>query len=237
MKKIERWFKSAWRKILNWFASPPVNRLDNENLAVSQRNDVERYERIKAHQKEIDELKKFRKNFDDTVLNYLVNGQYDEASEYIDEIRAQLTAEDEPVPDEHLLVNETVKYYVNKAKSLGARMEVELKAERIGIAGSDLYSLLTDILRNALEAQENVPKDKRYITLRMERQEPYFIITCENSKSGVIIEANGGFKSTKNGLGRGLGILSMKRIVERYGGYVTVKYDSKHFIITAKLKD
>jgi sensor histidine kinase regulating citrate/malate metabolism len=236
MNKIVHWFELIWWRIADWYAAAPRSKPEKEKFAVWQRFEAERYESFMAQQKEIIEQTKFLKNINATIMKFIANGQYAELSAYMDEVSARLDS-DEAADYEPTIVTETVKFYANKAEAIGTRVEADLNAGWNDISDRDLHSLLTDVLRNALEAQDDVKISNRYITLKLERQKPYFIITCENSKTGAIIEVNGRFRSTKSGLGRGLGILSIEHIAERYSGSVTIKHDSTHFIITVMLRD
>jgi len=100
--------------------------------------------------------------------------------------------------------------------------------------------LFNNILDNALEACDAMPPNqKRFIRFAISRQEPYFVISCTNSRMGELIRQpeEGGLQTTKQEEGHGYGLLIIEKIAEAYDGLVDTGYDEGTFRIKVALID
>jgi sensor histidine kinase regulating citrate/malate metabolism len=117
-------------------------------------------------------------------------------------------------------------------------VDLKLQAAPAHISGHDLYSLMSNIVNNAVEACAAVPTAaERYIRLIISAQEPYFNIYCENSKYGETVSVNGQIPTTKTEAGHGYGLRTMERIVEAHDGLMEVTHDGRTFTLKVMLKD
>jgi sensor histidine kinase regulating citrate/malate metabolism len=87
----------------------------------------------------------------------------------------------------------------------------------------DMYSLFTNMLDNALEYEETIPEESRFISLTVKAFNDFVHIHSENSylgdKRGKQDELN---TSKKDRIYHGFGIKSMKSIVSKYNGQFDV---------------
>ncbi len=87
----------------------------------------------------------------------------------------------------------------------------------------DMYSLFTNMLDNALEYEETIPEESRFISLTIKAFHEFVHIHSENSylgdKRGKQQELN---TSKKDNINHGFGIKSMKNIVSKYNGQFDV---------------
>ncbi len=87
----------------------------------------------------------------------------------------------------------------------------------------DMYSLFTNMLDNALEYEETIPEESRFISLTVKAFNDFVHIHSENSylgdKRGKQDELN---TSKKDRINHGFGIKSMKSIVSKYNGQFDV---------------
>lgn len=89
----------------------------------------------------------------------------------------------------------------------------------------DLVSLLGNVLDNAMEACEHVQRRKE-IYLEVKKARSYLLLTVKNTISKPVLNNNPELKSTKEDkINHGFGIKNVKKIVEKYNGFVT--YDEK----------
>jgi sensor histidine kinase regulating citrate/malate metabolism len=144
----------------------------------------------------------------------------------------------EAVYGDEFKINNLVSDLLQKAGEYGITANVNLKAAPVRIANADLYSLLSNMLENAMEACAVMPKGReRFIHLTIIRREPYISICCKNSKSGEIVSEDGVIQTSKSENGHGYGLLTVGRIVDTYDGIMDVDYDENTFTITVALKD
>ncbi|MFT4106286.1 MAG: GHKL domain-containing protein [Lacrimispora sp.] len=207
-------------------------------LTLQNRLAKDSYEQIKSHIKEVGGLKHEIGNHLAALHTYLTDGRHDEAVQYLERCLGQAETVSQAVYHEHFLVNAVIGNLIRKARPLGIPVELSLNAVPQHIADPDLYSLLSNLTDNALEACEAIPdEENRFIRLAMVRREPYLSITCVNSRAGEIQSENGEFQTTKGGDGHGYGLWTIRRIADAYDGLVDIDYDESTFTITAALKD
>lgn len=214
-------------------------RKDSEVLILQNRLAKESYERIRTHLDQVGSLKhEINKHFAAMQL-YLRDNRYAEAKDYLAKYAAKTQVITETVYHEHFLVNAIVGNLLQAADKERIKVELSLNADFAHISDPDMYSLLNNILDNALEACIALPQESgRFIRLTMGKREPYFHITCVNSKSGNIVYEHGMIKTTKSiGEGHGYGLRTISGIVNLYDGILDIAHDETTFTITAALKD
>jgi Signal transduction histidine kinase regulating citrate/malate metabolism len=103
-----------------------------------------------------------------------------------------------------------------------------LLPDNINIESTDLCSIISNLLDNAIEACVKLEHD-RYINIEMLIFKNQFNIKITNSTNGEYKLENGKFKTTKLGDLHGIGISHVKSIVEAYGGIYDIKSKPKCF--------
>lgn len=224
---IQQFFSAHYRGLREGAVLTLQNRLARES-----------YEQVKAHLHEVGGLKHEMKNHLAALQTYLADGRSEEAKQYLEQIAGRSAQITGAVYHDHYLINALVGSLLQRAGTLGITVEHSLKAGPLHIADHDLYSLLSNLMDNALEACQRVPQGReRFIRLAMLRQEPYLSITCVNSRAGGIRSENGKIQSTKGGAGHGYGLWTVEKIADSYDGLVDTDYDESTFTVTVALKD
>ncbi|SHN75973.1 sensor histidine kinase [Desulfitobacterium chlororespirans] len=224
--------------IQQFFSAYYKGRRESAVLTLQNRLAKESYEQMKSHLREVSGLKHEIKNHLAALQTYLTDGRHEEAKRYLERCSGQVEAVLEAIYHAHFLINAVVGNLLRRAQGLGVKVELDLKAGPLHIADHDLYSLLSNMLDNALEACEAMPGGReRFIRLRMIRQEPYLSITCVNSRADGILRENGNIQTTKRGEGHGYGLWTVEKIADTYDGLVDTDYDESTFTITVALKD
>lgn len=225
--------------IQQFFSQYYLRQREADLLQLQNRLAKESWEQVKAHLLQVGSLKHELVKHYSAVQAFLQDGRNEQAERYLAECIGEAVMVTEVVHHENFLINAVVGKLAQKAAMLHVKLELNLKPCRIGIADPDLYSLLNNILENALEACEAVPEEAgRFIRLTITRQEPYLTINCVNSKEGAVIHIDDDLKTTKpNANEHGYGLWTVNRIVGRYDGIMDVDYDETTFTITLALKD
>lgn len=210
-----------------------IARAEKQHLVLQNRLAKESYESIKTHLHQVGVLKHEIGKHLAAIQTYLNDGRHDEAVKYLDQIGAHAGLVSEAVYHSNFLINAVVGNLVYKGEERGIKVELHLRAEPCGISDPDLYSLLNNILDNAMEACAAVPPShKRYISLGLFRQDPYFVITCTNSRTGEIT-----LQTTKQGEGHGYGLRIIERIADTYDGLIDTDFGKDTFTIKVAIKD
>lgn len=224
--------------IQQFFSRYYLQRQHGKLLSLQNRLAKESYDNIKTHLQAMGSLKHEIRNHLAVMQTYLQDGLYEEARDYLAQYTGQTGAVTNTIFHDNFLINAVIGNLYQRAQESGVMVELNLKATPGRIADPDLYSILTNILENALEACEDLQSDrKRFINLAISRRDPYFIIVCENSKEGEIISINGKIQTKKTAKGHGYGLWTIKQIVDAYGGMMETEYDEDTFTVTVALKD
>ncbi|WP_081905978.1 sensor histidine kinase [Kineothrix alysoides] len=210
----------------------------NELLALQNRQARESYKRLTAHLKEVGGLKHEMRHHFTALQSYLDAGRNAEAERYLKQYAGQSSAVTDAVHHDNFIISAVASGLLRDGENRGVEVELDLKANPFHIAEPDLYSLLTNIAENALEACTSLPEgQRRFIALTISRREPYLAITCQNSRAGEIIPSGDGFLSGKREDGHGYGLWVIQRIAETYDGLINTQYDETTFTLTVVLKD
>lgn len=95
----------------------------------------------------------------------------------------------------------------------------------------DIYALFSNLLSNAIEAVEKLPKDmERFIILKVSQSGNMVTIHEENPCAGEIAFENGLPQTTNDPEWHGFGMRSMERVAEKYGGTLTVMQKESLFL-------
>lgn len=90
---------------------------------------------------------------------------------------------------------------------------------------NEICSVISNILKNAMEAAEQVKKEERFIWLEMRDCPGGYVINCMNPYVKKVEYKDGSYETTKSDKknhGRGLRII--KKTVEKYGGIMKVVF-------------
>ncbi|MCR4674015.1 MAG: GHKL domain-containing protein [Lachnospiraceae bacterium] len=94
----------------------------------------------------------------------------------------------------------------------------------------DIYTLFANLMDNAIEASEKVAAEDRSISLIVKQQGSFISIHQENYFKEPPQEENGIYKTLKaNKDYHGFGIKSMRNIIEKYNGTLSISVDEKRF--------
>lgn len=152
----------------------------------------------------------------------LVNGDYDEARKSIEEELGKVS--ESPCPEcgdlvlDHLI---SCKAAVAREKQIPVDINIGVSITRKPDSVK-MAVAMGNLLDNAIEACEKVPKEKRYIRINMCQKDSRIFIEIENPFSGEIkIDKTGSLVTTKtNSALHGYGIRAVEKALENFGDFV-----------------
>jgi len=101
--------------------------------------------------------------------------------------------------------------------------------EELKIPSFDVTIILGNLLDNALNAVKNL-EEGRYINIMMKYTRGRLIVKMENSFNGTITKEKGRIiTSHMDKKNKGLGLESVKTVLEKYNGTIEFKYNDKEF--------
>lgn len=213
------------------------NMLFVQQLDLSERQMLER-------ELSVQQFKRLRHDMNSHLFSikvYIQNKQNEEAIAYINNIvETDGLSTKDICKTGHLMIDALINYRCTIAEEKGIRCSVFHQIpSTISFKNSDLCVVLGNALDNAIEATEKLEMDKRYINLRMLYNKGCFLIEIQNSFDGNIkTNGNGDFITTKQDkINHGIGMLSIKKIVNAYGGEMDVNVTQDKFDMTIMLYD
>lgn len=181
----------------------------------------------------IDEVRRVKHDMKNNMiyLQNLLKADPEEAEKYLEKFIGKTTKKtDEFSKSGNFSIDSMLNYKNMIAKSKGLSLILE---EQIPInlpyENSDLCVILGNLLDNAIEAAEN--SENKEIDVRIVYAKNKLKITVKNYYTGKIKKDTGGnFISTKSDTkNHGIGLQSVTRIVDAYGGVMEVRTDHSVF--------
>ncbi len=145
-------------------------------------------------------------------------GKPGQAQEYIKGVQADIEAITPRRFCENQLVNLLCSSYTDKAQRQGAVLTVEARLpDALTISDTELCSLLSNGLENALRAVKELPPERRTVSLYCGVQRNKLLIEITNP-CGEAVTMKDGLPVSDRGAGHGYGCLSIQTIARRNGG-------------------
>ncbi|MDE6852840.1 MAG: GHKL domain-containing protein [Lachnospiraceae bacterium] len=112
-------------------------------------------------------------------------------------------------------------------------------SEKIFLNDTDLCIILSNLLRNATEAQENLPaSDTRNIHISLYANEQYILIQIENASKPYDSHKLTNLPTTKtNAANHGFGLSNVQKVVHKYDGKLDLLYENGIFTASAYLRN
>ena len=134
------------------------------------------------------------------------------------------------------VVNAILMHYYTVARAEG--IEVTVKAnvrESLDIPDTDLCIIFGNLVENAVEACAACEKNPRMIQIKADVEGRQLVLDIRNTYQKAVIFRDKQYYSTKHE-GEGMGIASVKRIVEKNKGVMEIHYDKNDFTVQVMLK-
>lgn len=206
--------------------------------------DAQYQEMIKKHIEEnrnmYNALKEMRHDMQHQLnyVHYLVEEKrYDEIANFFGNVDKQLYHYNSIIITGNEVMDVVLSQKDAVAKTRGIHIRMDIQNVKLQyIQDTDLCSMLSNLLDNAMEAVEFC--DNKEISLKIVRNKNWLIIIEENEYQNIKEDKNGKLMSTKNNKEmHGFGLNSMQRIVEKYHGSLQYQYENNKFNIKLVLLD
>ena len=175
----------------------------------------------------IDNDKRIRRFKHDFYAHFIVmkelckNAQYEELNKYMGVMEQASGFNDTPRYTNNTAVDAIIYDRIQQAK----KNEIEIKIEgsvtsECPVNNYDLCTIISNLLRNAIEACMLVDVSERTIQMEIYPYENKFYLCVKNKVHEFVEITNDTVNTTKsNKLDHGFGIQNVKQVVERYEGY------------------
>ncbi|MDE5825187.1 MAG: ATP-binding protein [Lachnospiraceae bacterium] len=166
------------------------------------------------------------------MLNNDQNGLLDYLKNYMDTVPAGSPL----LYCKNSAVNALIVYYADLAQKHEIIFDANTDYPTASLlSDADAVVLLGNLLENAMDACTHQMLHDKFIHLRIKAFQEMLIITLDNSYSGQIHKEGAEFISSKNGQ-KGIGTVSVKKIVSKYNGILKFNYDDNQFHASVMLR-
>ncbi|MFT4146802.1 MAG: GHKL domain-containing protein [Mobilitalea sp.] len=200
--------------------------------------DKEVYRFSKQNYEEMSSLRHEIKNHKAYMLSLLQNRDYVKLEEYFQESVVETSDLFQFIDCGNVVINNIINYEITKAKAYGVTIETKIAVpEELPFRETDICSLLSNLLDNAIEACTRQNKRDKIIQFKIWQDNHYLFIKVENPIDDIISKKERlSLKTTKlNSSTHGYGTKVIHMIVERYKGYVKYKIHEEHFVADVML--
>lgn len=164
------------------------------------------------------------------IRNYIHNKEYEKAEKYLEDLESENTMvmceKRTGIPAVDILIACKIK------EAMKHHIQVDVEAELLNatITEQELIAILGNGLDNAIEACKKMKTAPKWIRLHICNIKEMTMIKIENSYEQQPVQEKGHFISTKEEAQlHGLGVKSMRAIVEKYAGKMRMDYEDGVF--------
>ena len=163
---------------------------------------------------------------------YLAANKPENAHAYIRRIRSDLEAVTPMRFCENELVNLLCASFSGKAAQCGAVLKVQVSLPKtLSLSDTELCSILSNGLENALHAVSQLPQEQRKISLYCSIRQKKLLIEVTNPYAGTVVMEDGIPKSMQSG--HGYGCRSIQTIAQRHQGICA--FDAENGVFTLRI--
>lgn len=171
-----------------------------------------------------------------SIDSFVENKDMEGLRNYLRELTPEYLSEEDLSFCLNPIVNAILLHYFALAKSRGITMSVKTNVqENLSIPDTDLCIIFGNLVENAVEAcmaQENEPGT---IEVKADVEGRQLVLLVQNTYQRAVIFRNELYYSTKHE-GAGMGIASVKKIVEKNKGMMKIDYDENFFTVQVMLR-
>lgn len=203
-----------------------ISNLNFKNEALKQQLD---YQSITTNN-----LRKIRHDINNNLANIsqlLRDNHIDESLEYINAITETLETTKSVINSGNSYIDAIINYEIAicKKNEISSQFKID-SIPQLNISPTDLSSIISNILTNAIEANLNLETYDRYISLKIFCYKNYLSIIAENPYRNTLIKDGLTLKTIKIDTDyHGYGLNLIKSSVEKYNGVFKYTYENNIF--------
>ena len=208
---------------------------DLKLMGLNERNSLRQIEMFKSHYDELARKEYDFKHHMKFIRECLVNQKNDEALHYIEAVMgesARYQQLDYQINSGNIIVDMVLRDRLEAMMEKHIQTAVKVNLNNCCLEDTDLCTMLGNLLDNAYEAAVQCEEEKRWMHLDISSMKGMSMLTIENSCIAEPIVENGTMRSSKKeAVYHGFGMKNVKRIVDKYNGYMSYTYHDRVFTL------
>lgn len=198
-----------------------------QNLLILEQNKYydRQLEMIKSSLQTTSAIRHDLKNHMFSIRSLIESGDTKQALNYVSKIVDDTGAKRDYSKTGNTVIDSIINFKVQEAEQKGIKADLDLNIpDSLDIASFDMTIILGNLLDNAIKAASEV-EGKRFISLKMRYGKGRLMIQAENPYTGKINEESGNLLTTNaDKENHGIGLQSVKKVVEKYNGTMDIDY-------------
>lgn len=181
------------------------------------------YEEFEKKNLEIRKIRHDMRNYMEACLALMESSEYNKAQEYLNNICANVIKPiNYAIVTDSSLINAFLNNKLHECSSYGIKVDYKIISGFEGFDELDICVLFGNLWNNAIEATKSLDIEKSIYFEVLSRRN-YLIVILINTIKESILRSNPKLKTTKlDKANHGLGIISVKEIVEKYDGNMEI---------------
>jgi sensor histidine kinase YesM len=205
-----------------------------QNMLVLEQNKYydKQLEMIKTSLQATSTIRHDLKNHMYSIRSLVESGDMKETLNYISGITEDISARKDRSATGNTVIDSIINFKLQEAEQLGIKTNLDLKIpEKLEIPSFDMTVVLGNLLDNAVKAVNKVKEDP-FINLKIKYDKGRLMIQADNPYIGEIIEEDGKIlTSKKDKENHGIGLESIKKVIQKYDGIINIDYSGHIFSV------
>ncbi len=211
--------------------------MENQQIKVLK----QRLEDVEHFYGNIRKVRHEMRNHMTNIKGLVSNEEYGEVDRYIHALDTSIQALEYKFSTGNPVTDVVINDKWRQMEKLGIRLELDFQYHS-SISAYDMAILLNNLLDNAIEASEKIPKESRYIRLCLKQKHRFVLLEVENVFDGNIKwEGETAIPTTlkpfTESLEHGIGLKNVKEVASRYFGDLDIKINHTIFKATVLLQE
>jgi hypothetical protein len=212
-----------------------TNKMTSHILIINQQLEFqnEHYNTLQSHIAETKQARHDLRHHLSAFKAFIDSGETEKLTAYINEYENSLPDDTDITFCENYAVNSILRHYIGMTRNVDIHVCAKLHLpENAGVSDSDLCIVFGNCIENAIEACRKIEDGEKFIKIDAGLTGEMLTITIDNSFNGAVTEINGVFMSQKRE-GKGIGISSVKAVVQKYNG--VARFEAKGNVFQASI--
>ncbi len=216
-----------------------INITIRENELLKVKNEYSQ-QYISSANTQFEVIRKLRHDFKDNmslIYELIQKGKSKKALSYIDNYFKELSSTEDIIKTNNEIVNAVVNSKLSAAKSYGINVICMCISDFNDLSDTDLCSLLSNMLENAITACKSCKKDGKRIYINISSDKFRYVFSVKNTIQDSVLQSNPNLITTKDNKDEhGIGIKIINGIALKYNGKVDFYEENDEFCCNVILK-